>query len=52
MKRNHMHMPNPAKAGQYRCIVIDPPWDQGKTGLRSVRPNQGVVLDYPTLTQE
>ena len=37
-------------AEKYRCIVVDPPWDQGKTGLRRARPNQGQDLDYPTLT--
>ncbi len=36
----------------YRCLVIDPPWDQGKTGKRSVRPNQDEKLDYPTLTPD
>jgi len=41
----------PAAAGAYRAIVVDPPWDQGKTGIRSVRPNQGPTLDYPTMTQ-
>ena len=40
---------DPIQSGNYRCIVIDPPWDQGKTGLRSVRPNQGKDLDYPTM---
>ena len=40
----------PRHAGLYRCIVVDPPWDQGKTGIRSVRPNQGRDLDYPTMT--
>ena len=40
------------RASRYRCIVVDPPWDQGKTGKRSVRPNQTVKLDYPTLTPE
>ena len=44
------HPPVPSCAGNYRCIVIDPPWDQGKTGLRAVRPNQGQDLDYPTMT--
>ena len=38
------------EAKQYHCIVIDPPWDQGKTGRRKVRPNQGQHLDYPTMT--
>ena len=40
----------PLNAGQYRCIVVDPPWDQGKTGLRTSRPNQGQDLDYSTMT--
>ena len=40
----------PPRIGEYRCIVVDPPWDQGKTGLRSVRPNQGTDLSYPTMT--
>ena len=34
----------------YKCIVVDPPWDQGKTGKRAVRPNQGTDLDYPTMS--
>ena len=42
--------PIPQFAGEYRCIVVDPPWDQGKTGVRAVRPNQGRDLDYPTMT--
>ena len=33
----------------YRCLVVDPPWDQGKTGKRKARPNQGVNLDYRTM---
>ena len=36
----------------YRVLVIDPPWRQRKTGRRSVRPNQGTTLDYPTLSKE
>ena len=43
---------SPSQLGKYRCVVVDPPWDQGKTGLRAVRPNQGASLDYPTMTQE
>lgn len=39
----------PRRRGEYRCLVVDPPWRQGKTGKRSVRPNQGVALDYPTM---
>ena len=35
---------------KYRCIVVDPPWDQKKTGKRKVRPNQGTQLDYSTMT--
>ncbi len=42
----------PPRAGLYRCLVVDPPWDQGKTGKRSVRPNQSTDLDYPTMTFE
>ena len=41
---------NPPCAGRYKCVVIDPPWDQGKTGKRAVRPNQGTDLSYPTMT--
>ena len=40
------------KTGYYKCIVVDPPWDQGKTGKRSVRPNQGTDLTYPTMAYE
>ena len=40
----------PPHAGHYRCIVIDPPWDQGKTGTRAVRPKQGRDLEYATMT--
>ena len=40
----------PPLSGQYRCVVVDPPWDQGKTGKRAVRPNQGADLCYPTMT--
>ena len=45
-----MRSQSPPDAGSYRCIVVDPPWDQGKTGIRSVRPRQGRDLDYPTMT--
>jgi len=37
---------------KYTCLVVDPPWDQGKTGKRSVRPNQTTELDYPTMSVE
>lgn len=37
---------------KYRVIVIDPPWNQGKTGKRSARPNQSTLLDYPTMSKE
>ena len=40
----------PRAAGRYRCLVVDPPWPQRKTGRRSVRPQQGVDLDYPTMS--
>lgn len=38
--------PNP---GTYSCIVIDPPWDIKKIE-RDERPNQGLHLDYPTMS--
>lgn len=44
------HLPPPPAAGRYRSIVVDPPWDQGKTGRRKVRPAQGTRLEYPTVT--
>jgi len=47
-----LHKRKPRYAGYYKCLVVDPPWDQGKTGLRSVRPNQGTKLPYPTMTYE
>ncbi|ACV25470.1 MT-A70 family methyltransferase [Kangiella koreensis] len=37
---------------KYKVLVIDPPWNQGKTGKRKVRPNQNVCLDYETMTKE
>ena len=37
---------------KYKVIVIDPPWNQGKTGKRSVRPNQDTKLDYPTMSKQ
>ena len=43
---------DPLRIGQYRCLVVDPPWDQGKTGKRAVRPNQGTELSYPTMTYD
>jgi len=39
----------PPPAGRYRCIVIDPPWPVQKIE-REERPDQGVALDYPTMT--
>ena len=36
---------------RYRCLVIDPPWPIKKIE-REERPNQGVELDYPTMTLE
>lgn len=51
-KQSPVRLHPPEFAGSYRSIVVDPPWDQGKTGLRSVRPNQGKLLDYPTMTQD
>ena len=37
---------------KYKVLVVDPPWNQGKTGKRKVRPNQGTRLDYPTMTRD
>lgn len=37
--------------GKYRCIVIDPPWPMKKIE-REERPNQGIELDYPTMSLE
>lgn len=39
------------RPGTYSCIVIDPPWDIKKIE-REERPNQGVALDYPTMSLE
>ena len=36
------------KYDKFDVIVIDPPWNQGKTSHRGVRPNQGKNLDYDT----
>lgn len=36
----------------FDVIVVDPPWNQGKTGKRGCRPNQGTKLDYSTLSFE
>ena len=52
MGEMYLPYPYPSKIGEYRCLVVDPPWDQGKTGKRACRPNQGTGLDYPTLTPE
>ncbi len=34
----------------YDIFVIDPPWPQGKGGIRSARPLQGRSLDYETMS--
>lgn len=41
----------PLPAGKYRCIILDPPWPMQKIE-REERPNQGLELDYPTMTLE
>lgn len=38
----------PPPSGQYRTIVIDPPWQTAKFE-RDCRPNQSGDLDYPTM---
>lgn len=35
--------------GKYSCIVLDPPWPMQKIE-RDERPDQGVELDYPTMS--
>ena len=40
------------KDDKFSVLIVDPPWNQGKTGRRSTRPNQTKVLDYPTLLLE
>jgi hypothetical protein len=37
-------------SGTYDIIYSDPPWPQTKGGARKCRPNQGVCLDYHTLS--
>lgn len=37
---------------KYKCIIVDPPWNQGKTGKRKSRPNQNTSLDYSTMSME
>ena len=44
-------LPAPPKSGDYRVLVVDPPWNQGKTGKRKTRPNQNTLLDYSTMTK-
>lgn len=35
-----------------KCLVIDPPCNQGKTGKRSTRPNQTTRLEYSMMPYE
>lgn len=37
---------------KYKILVVDPPWNQGKTGKRAVRPNQQTKLDYATMSKD
>ena len=53
LKKEHQELidnPPPLPAGQYRTIVIDPPWEMTKI-KRDVRPNQE-GFDYPTMSVE
>jgi N6-adenosine-specific RNA methylase IME4 len=36
----------------YDVLIIDPPWQKKKGGLRKSRPNQGRELDYATMATE
>ncbi len=47
---NKASVPTLALTGQYRTIVVDPPWPMEKI-LRDCRPNQS-DFDYPTMTIE
>ena len=37
---------------KFDVLIVDPPWNQGKTGYRGTRPNQTQKLDYPTLSKD
>jgi N6-adenosine-specific RNA methylase IME4 len=37
---------------KYQVLVVDPPWNQGKTGRRNCRPNQGTKLGYSTMSKD
>lgn len=40
-------------SNQYDLILADPPWNQKKSGKKSVRPNSsGAPLDYPVCSLE
>jgi N6-adenosine-specific RNA methylase IME4/ParB-like chromosome segregation protein Spo0J len=41
----------PLPDGKYRCLVVDPPWPLKKSD-REVCPEQGRLLDYPTMSVE
>lgn len=47
-RRRTLAAQTPPPVGQYRTIVVDPPWPMKKIE-RGVRPNQGEYLDYPTM---
>lgn len=47
-----MTAPKTIMTGKYSCLVVDPPWQQKKTGKRKCRPNQTQYLDYPTMTKD
>ena len=44
--------PPPPQAVRYRCVVVDLPWDQAKTGLCKVRKKHGGNLPYATLARD
>jgi N6-adenosine-specific RNA methylase IME4 len=41
---------DPPQSGAYRTLVVDPPWFNGKTGVRRLYPNQTVEMGYPVMT--
>ena len=45
-------LPDPPAAGEYRVLVVDPPWDQGMMGLARARPQNRLALPFPVLAPD